>query len=123
MSPQVNMLLREAERLDNRSLDDFISNVISLRARRTHTHKEEAMLLERINKSLSAEQIQRLHDLNQKNKETQLSQHEQAELLKLVEKSEMLTVNRLKYLTALARLRNISVRELMAELGIAPTHG
>ena len=123
MSPQVNTLLREVERLDNRSLDDFISNVISLRARRTHTSKEEALLLAKLNKSLSAEQVQRLRDLNQKRKETQLNYQEQAELLKLVEKSEKLTVNRLKHLTALARLRNISVRELMAQLGIATTNG
>lgn len=123
MSSHVYTLLQEAERLDNRTLDDFIGHVLSLRARRSHSGKEEAALLEKINKGLPLAQAQRLRVLNQKRQTTSLTQQEQAELLTLVEKSERLTVSRLKRLTALARLRNVSVRELMVQLGVGTTGG
>lgn len=122
MNPQVTTLLREVDRLDNRALDDFITDVISLRVQRSHTPAEEARLLEKINKGLPVDQVRRLRALNQKRKESSLNPSEQSELVGLVEKSEKYTVKRLKYLIALARLRGVSVRELMAELGIAPTH-
>jgi hypothetical protein len=120
MSSAVTTLFHEVERLDNRSLDDFISNVISLRTRRhvDTKQKEEAMLLQKINKSLSFEQVERFRFLNAKRMENNISQQEYAELLTLLEKIEKLNVNRLKHLTALARLRNVSVRELMHQLGL-----
>ncbi len=123
MSPQVNTLLREAEQLDSRALDDFITGVISLRTRRSHPQPEEAALLAKINKGLSPNQIQRLRNLNQQRNETGLSETERAELLTLVEKSEQFTARRLTYLTVLARLRHVSVRELMQQLGIGPANG
>jgi hypothetical protein len=120
MSPAVNTLFHEVERLDNRSLDNFITNIISLRVRRDtpNTQKEEASLLEKINKSLPFEQVDRLRKLNQKRIESGISEQENAELLVLLEKTEKLNVSRLKHITALARLRNVSVRELMKQLGI-----
>lgn len=117
MSSSVSTLIRDVERLDNRSLDTFISNVISLRVRRTN-HKEDALLLEKINKSLPFEQVERLRTLNQKRVKSVISEQEYSELLVLLEKTEKLNVSRLKHLTTLARLRNISVRELMNQLGI-----
>ncbi|MCY7359363.1 MAG: hypothetical protein LH609_18285 [Rudanella sp.] len=123
MSPQVNTLLREAERLDNRSLDDFIANVISLRTRRSHRQPEEAALLQKINRGLPAEQVQRMRTLDQQRKEVGLVDQEQAELVALVEKSERVTVRRLQHLAALARLRQVPVRELMTQLGIGTTNG
>jgi hypothetical protein len=120
MSPAVNTLFHEVERLDNRSLDTFISNVISLRLRReiTNTQKEEILLLEKINKSLPFEQVVRFRKLNQKRIESDISEQENEELLVLLEKTEKLNASRLKYLTSLARLRNVSVRELINQLGI-----
>jgi hypothetical protein len=120
MSPAVNTLFHEVERLDNRSLDSFISTVISLRVRRNipNKQKEEALLLEKINKGLSFEQVEQFRALNQKRLECNISEQENAELLILLEKIEKLNVSRLKHVTALARLRNVSVRELMKQLGI-----
>lgn len=120
MSPAVNTLFQEVERLDNRSLDNFISTIISLRVRRNipNKQKEEASLLEKINKGLPFGQVERFRNLNQKRIESSISEQENAELLILLEKIEKLNANRLKYLTSLARLRNISVRELMKQMGI-----
>lgn len=126
INSSVATLFHEAEQLDNRSLDAFIDNILSLRIQRetTDKQKEEAILLKKINKSLSIEQIERFKALNQKRIEGNISEQEYSELLILLEKVEKLNVNRLKYLIILARLRNISVRELMNQLGISnPING
>ena len=119
----VATLFHEAEQLDNRSLDAFIANILSLRIQREtpDKQKEEAILLKKINKSLSIEQIERFKALNQKRIEDNISEQEYSELLILLEKVEKLNVNRLKYLTTLARLRGVSVRELMIQLGLSKT--
>ena len=80
--------------------------------------------MKKINRSLSIEQIERFRALNQKRIEGDISEQEYSGLLILLEKIEKLNVNRLKYLTTLARLRNVSVRELMNQLGISnPING
>ena len=48
---------------------------------------------------------------------------ERDELYALVDKSERLNVNRLKYLTLLAHRRNVTVRELMNQVGVGPVNG
>lgn len=113
-------LVREAEQLDNRSLDTFIGNILCLRAQRatSDTQKKEAVLLKKINKTLSSTENERFSALNTQRIHKTLSAIEQNELFTLLEKLEKLNVSRLKYLTSLARLRNISVRELMQQLGL-----
>ena len=125
MQASMTALFQEVERLDNRSLDTFIANVVSLRARRTtpDTQKQEAFLLEKINKSLSLQDTLRFKFLNQKHSEGNITEQEYAELSLLVEKIEKLNVNRLKYMTALAQIRDVSVRELMIQLGINQRNG
>ena len=120
MTTSVATLFHEVERLDNRSLDAFIEHIISLRVRRepSDKQKEEATLLKKINKSLSIEQTERFRALNNKLSDENITENEHAELLILLEKIEKLNVNRLKYLTTLARLRNMPVRELMNQLDI-----
>ncbi len=120
MNPAINTLFHEVERLDNRSLDTFIGQVMSLRTQRdvTNRQKNEAGLLQKIIKSLPFEEIERLHILNKKRVESNISEKEYNELVVIVEKTEKLSVSRLKHLTSLARLRNIPVRELVKQLGI-----
>ena len=123
MNTSINTLIREAERLDNRSLDRFIANVISLRVRRTLPKNEEARLLAKINKSMPIKEVERFRTLNMKRVTQPLSELEQHELVALVEKTEKHNVHRIKYLTQLARLRNVPVRELMEQLGIRTVNG
>ena len=123
MNADLGTLFQTVERLDNRSLDAFINRIISLRVQRTpsDTQKEEALLLAKINKGLSVEQTGRFRFLKEKHAEKAISEGEYAELLVLLEKIEKFNVSRLKHLTTLARLRNVSVRELMQQLGILNT--
>jgi hypothetical protein len=121
MNSSVATLFQEAERLDNRSLDTFIANILSLRVQRktSDKQKEEAILLQKINKSLSIDNIERFRALNEKRLDNNISEQEHLELGVLIEKIEKLNVTRLKYLISLAQLRNITVRELMNQLGIS----
>ena len=80
---------------------------------------KEAVLLRKINKSLSIEQIERFRILNEKRIENKITEEEYTELGLLIETIEKLNVTRLKYLISLAQLRNITVNELMDQLGIS----
>jgi hypothetical protein len=121
LNSSVATLFHEVERLDAPALDNFISNVLSLRMHRetSDKQKEEAVLLKKINKSLSIEEINQFRTLNEKRKEGEIKEDEYANLVILLEKIEKLNVSRLKHLTSLAQLRNISVRELIQQLGIS----
>ena len=125
MQASITTLFHEVERLDNRSLDTFIANIVSLRARRStpDEQKQEAFLLEKINKSISLNDTLRFKLLNQIHSEGRITEQEYAELSVLVEKIEKLNVSRLKYMTVLAQIRNLSVRELMNQLGINQKNG
>jgi hypothetical protein len=120
LNTSLGTLYHEAERLDNRSLDAFIGHILSMQVRRqmSDVQEKEADLLKKINQSLSLDKIERFRLLNEKRKETGLSTLEQAELIDLLEKIEKLNVSRLKHITALSRLRGVSVRDLMQQLGI-----
>ena len=125
MNAAINTLFHEAERLDNRSLDIFIDSIMSLRVRRevSNTQKEEAFLLEKINKGLSLKQLERFKMLDQKRFNELLTNEEYSELSVLVEKIERLNVRRLKHLISLAKLRNVPVRELIKQLNLSPNNG
>ncbi len=121
MNSSLTALFHEAEQLDNRSLDTLIANILSLRIQREtpDNQRKEAVLLKKINKSLPIGQIERFKELNQKRLEETIASEEYAELLTLLDKIEKLNVSRLKYLTSLALLRKVTVRELMKQLGIS----
>ena len=120
MTLSINNIYHELEGLDKRSLDTFIDNILSLRIRREFPDSQiqESQLLLRINKGLSLKESERFQFLNQKRFDETISKEEYLELEKLVEKIEKLNVSRLKYLTTLARLRNVSVRDLMLQLNL-----
>ena len=122
MNRAITTLFHEVERLDTHSLDVFIDSLISLRVRRDvpKQQKDEALLLAKINKSLPLKQVERFRFLNAKRLEKQLTTEENEELLSLLEKTEKLNANRIKHLATLARLRNVSIRELMKQLNIRP---
>ncbi len=120
MTLSINTIYHELEGLDKRSLDTFIDNILSLRVRREFSDRQvqESQLLLKINKGLSLKESERYQLLNKKRFDEIISEEEYLELEKLVNKIEKLNVTRLKHLTILARLRNVSVRELMTQLNL-----
>lgn len=78
--------------------------------------KKETELFLRINRGLSEEQRQRMEELNEKIEESTITDKEHAELLRLAEMAERISVDRLQAIVDLAKLRKISPEALMRQL-------
>lgn len=119
---QISMddLLNDVARLDTPELEQLISELLTLRARRVapSLSKEEARLLEKINQGLPLDLQQRYDELTANRQAETISTAEHQELLKLIDRIERADVERVQALTELAQRRGISVAELMTELGI-----
>jgi hypothetical protein len=118
-------LLQAVDQLDTVDLEQFVSRVLALRARRAapSAPPEEAALLLQINRGLPADVRERLERLNEKSEDEALTPEEHAELLGLVAQVEALEVERIENLSRLARLRGVPLTALMDELGIQPSDG
>lgn len=115
-------LLNGVAQLDTSELEHFISQVLTLRAKRVAPSlpKEEAGLLQKINQGLPPDVQQRYDELTAKRRAETLTPEEHQELLALIDHIERADAERVQALTELAQLRNVSVTTLMAELGIRP---
>ena len=81
---------------------------------------EESILLWRIRTSAPEDETRELHRLLRRQKRGTLTEPERKHLLNLIATREQHAAQRLEDLGALARLRGMSVRELMNQLGIRP---
>ncbi len=113
-------LLNGVAKLDIPDLEQLISELLTLRARRVapSLSKEESRLLEKINQGLPPELQQRYDELTAKRQAETMTSAEHQELLALIDRIERADVERVQALTELAQRRGISVVKLMAELGI-----
>ena len=80
----------------------------------------EADLLLQINRDIPTDIRLRNNELIGKRQSETLTEAEYAELLKLSDQIELMQVQRITALVALAQLRQISLSDLMIALGIAP---
>jgi hypothetical protein len=118
----IEQLLKVVEQFSQPDLEEFVERVLLLRAQRdaSSVSSSESELLLKINQSIPTEIQNRFNELVAKRQQLTLTQEEQAELIRLTEQIEELDVERLKYLAELARLRNQSFTEIMADLNIQP---
>ena len=115
-------LLNGVAQLDTPELERFISQVLTLRAKRIAPSllQEEAGLLEQINQESPPDVQQRYDALTARRRAETLTPDEHQELLTLIDSIEQADAERAQALTELAQLRHVSVTTLMAELGIRP---
>jgi len=115
-------LLNGVAQLETTELEHFVSQVLTLRAKRLSPclSKEEGEFLEKINQGLPPEVQHRYDELVVKRQEETLTSEEHQELLALIDCIERADAERAQALTGLAQLRHISVMELMDQLGIRP---
>jgi hypothetical protein len=113
-------VLEGVARLESSELEQFTEKVIALRAQRRAPNlpKNEADLLQKINRGISPEIRQRYAELDAKLHAETITSAEQQELLKLTDQIELADAERIQDLIQLAHLRDISVDVLMAQLGI-----
>jgi uncharacterized protein YydD (DUF2326 family) len=113
-------LLNGVAQLDTPELEQFISQVLTLRAKRIAPSlpEEEARLLEKINQGLPPDVQQRYDELTAKRRAETLTPEEHEELLDLIDRIEQADAERVQALAELAQRRGVSITTLMAELGI-----
>ena len=120
LEPNVDQLLQDVARLGSGELEQFTDRFLALRARRRAPSlpKREAELLQLINRGLPAEVRQRYDALNDKLHAETITDEEHQVLLGLIEQVKQSDVERLRHLIELAQLRQLSLDELMDQLGL-----
>ncbi|MFH1906734.1 MAG: STAS/SEC14 domain-containing protein [Chloroflexota bacterium] len=115
-------LLRAVGQLNQSDLEQFVSQVIALRAKRQAPSlpRVESELLLKINEEVPSDIQTRYKELIAKRQAEALTPDEYKELLQLTQQVEKLEVRRVEYLAELARLRRTSLTALMENLGIRP---
>jgi hypothetical protein len=119
-------LLQAVQQLGPDELEQFVSEVLSLRAQRQAPclSQSETELLLKINQGIPEDVRQRYNTLLAKRDDETLTPEEHAELLGLTEQVERLQAERVKHLVALAQLRQKSLEGVMQDLGLwAPADG
>ena len=84
--------------------------------------RQETELLDCIYQKLPARTLTRYSELTEKRQAETISPSEYEELLRLVPTIESHNAQRVAYLARLAEIRQVTVRELMVQLGISPLH-
>ena len=116
----VDELLKVVEDLSESDLDHLVNRALFVRARRRApvATPEESTLLREINCGIPAELSDRYEILADKRDDETLTEAEHTELLAIGDQIEKLSVQRLEALVKLAELKQIPLRQLMADLGI-----
>ena len=117
-------LLHGVSQLDTSHLEQFTRQVLALRAQRRAPHlpQQEAELLQQINEGLPMPLQMRLQELSAQRQEGLLTAETQQELIDLMAEAEARDAQRITLLAELAQLRGVSLREVMAQLGLRPTY-
>jgi hypothetical protein len=118
----IDELIKAADGLDASDLDLLLQQVVFLRARRKTPvlPAEEAQLLLKINQGIPADLLANYQVLRKKREAETLTDAEYDRLIQLSTEIEQIGVQRLEALAQLAQLRQVSILDLMATLGIQP---
>ena len=118
-------ILEAVKQFSASELEMFTRQVQLIKAQRKtpHLSQREAELLKKINEAIPVALWPAYKKLSAKRDEKTLTGAEHAELLRLSDQIERLNAERIGYLVELAQLRNVSLTDIMDELGIQPlTH-
>ena len=118
----LDQLLTGVAQLETTELEHFAEQVTLLLAQRkvNSLPTQETELLQQINQGLPAKTQQRYSDLQAKLQAETITPAEHQDLLTLIDTVEQADANRLQALITLAKLRQVSLADLMAQLGIQP---
>ncbi len=123
VQPEFELQLRHAASLSGLDAKSFVLDLIREHLSRPPTPPEdlsEKELLADINQGLSAAEWKRYKELIDKRREESLTSDEHAELIATTDRLEEVNVLRVQCLVELARRRQVSMDDLMDELGIEP---
>jgi hypothetical protein len=81
--------------------------------------EREATLLQQINLDISPEKWEIYVNLKEKRQKNSLTETEREHFLELIEEIELANARRITVLSELAQIRNVPIRVLMEQLGVA----
>ncbi len=115
-------LLHSVSSLPAQELDNFVSKVLAIQAKlkAPSLSAQETQLLSQANSHLDENQQQRWNTLEAKRQQDTLTETERQDLITLNDIAEQKNVERMAALAKLAQLRQISLPDLMKQLGIKP---
>jgi hypothetical protein len=116
----ITELIQAVDRLNEPDLDQLVDRVLLLRAKRKNNilSATETELLLQINQGIPTDLHQQYQALKQKRDREVLTDEEYTELLELSDRIEILAAERAGSLVKLAQLRQVTLIQLMNELGI-----
>jgi DNA repair photolyase len=111
---------QDASEVARRAVEEYLRRVSATNAAQVglHLSKAEAKLLQEINQGLPESIWRRYHELVGKRREGTLTDDEYEELKSLTDDVELAHARRMEKLADLARLRQVPLDDLMAELGL-----
>lgn len=123
VQPDLELQLRHEAGLSGLDAKSFVLDLLRERLTRPPESPEslsEKELLAEINRGLSAAEWKRYEELINKRRAETLTRDEHAELIATTDRLEEANVFRVQCLAELARRRQVTVSDLMADLGIRP---
>ncbi len=113
-------LLKAVEQLSAQELEQFFDKIVKMRAQQSapRLSLQESELIARINQPMALDIRQQYDDLIAKRRASSLTKKEHEELLRLTNEVEKSDAERVHCLVELARIRNLSIDDLMNQLGI-----
>lgn len=116
----VDKLVKAVGQLNQADFEQFVQQVLALHAQSQSpgVSDVEADLLQKINQGLPPAIQQQYQALRAKLEDETLTLAEHTELLELTDQVENMEAQRMTHLAELARLRQISISELMRQLGV-----
>jgi hypothetical protein len=120
-SQTVSDILNSVDRFDKSKFEQFYQELMALRLKKSGLpllNAVESQLLNKINIEFDPKKWERLTYLDWKLEFGALTAKEETESLKLAEAYEHYSVERLKSLSQLALIRQVSIDKLMEQLGI-----
>lgn len=125
VTKDVEKKLRENAARQGKPLDRYVSEILEQvsnyeRPASSSISAQEADLLQRINLAISSETWAEYRQLVARREQEEITPEELDLLISITDKIEIANAERIRYLAELARLRGVSLSELMHELGIQP---
>ena len=119
---ETEQLLHAALQMPRPELEQFVRRLFTLKAREETAvlTEREAELLTQINRGVPSAIQERLNELVLKRRAENIDARELQELKQLTDEVEKADAERLKFLTELAHLRNVSLQKLIEQLGLKP---
>lgn len=108
------------KQLPTNELEDFINQILVFQAKKRANNLSgaETKLLKSIYRKFSAEKLARLKQLRERMQTADLSEKEYEDLASLSDSLEIFHARRMKHLVELAKIRGLSLEEMMKQLGI-----